>query len=151
MLFVFFVLFFLPPPPPWAPQTWGGSGPIKETRWETCWEPWGIRSASITIIRFMQNYLQLFMFLTFFCFVFCIYITEASLPRAPTRGAGDSWWAARRLRRVLHITVSTVTDAHTRCAANLCPWKTVSPLLPTPQCQIAFTRLCTPHFMCRAK
>lgn len=62
--------FFLPPPPPWAPQTWGGSGPIKETRWETCWEPWGIRSASITIIRFMQNYLQLFMFLTFFLFCF---------------------------------------------------------------------------------
>lgn len=37
-------------------QTWGGSGHIKETQSETCWGPWGIRSACIFAPMFILSY-----------------------------------------------------------------------------------------------
>lgn len=72
---------------------------------------------------------------------FCIlafHVTEASLPRVATGRAGDPRRAARGLRQLLHLTFSTVTDAHTRCSAHLQPRETVSTLLSAPECQIAF-------------
>lgn len=63
-------------------------------------------------------------------------VTETSLPRVASRGAGDSRRAARRLCQLLHLTVPTVTDAHTCCSAHLRPRETVSPLLSAPQHQI---------------
>lgn len=80
------------------------------------------------------------------CLTFCIlHVTEASLSRVATRGAGDPRWTARRLRQLLHLTFSTVTDAHTCCSANLCPRKTVSPLLSAPQHQTTLIRICTSY------
>ena len=78
----------------------------------------------------------------------CVNVTETSLPRAAAGGAGDSRRASRRLRRLLHLPVSTVTDAHTRRPADLLTRETVSPLLSVPQRQTAValfthTHICT--------
>lgn len=67
--------------------------------------------------------------------------TETPLPWVATGGAGDTGRAARRLHRLLHLTLSAVVDAHTRCPAHLCPRETVPPLLPAPQLQITVTWL----------
>lgn len=49
-------------------QTWGGSGHIKETQSEICWEPWEIRSVCVCLCWFWykQTHLEtLSLFLTF--------------------------------------------------------------------------------------
>jgi len=62
----------------------------------------------------------------------CCRVAEAPLPRAATGGAGGARRAARGLRGLLHLAVSTVTDAHARRSALLLPREAVPPLLPTP-------------------
>ena len=67
------------------------------------------------------------------------FTTEAPLSRAAQGGTGDPRRGSRRICRLLHLAVSTVTAPHPQCFAHLRPWKTIPPLLFGSYCQIAFT------------
>lgn len=65
---------------------------------------------------------------------------ETSLPRVAPGCAGDAGRAAGGLRRLLHVALSAVTDAHARRHARVQPGETVSPVLSESQQQIGVTR-----------